>query len=91
VEFKISDYMHDGLLRPLICAVPFVLFTVTIHQFPHTAAAPKGLSAFVAFLATSACLWRYGLLGTEREKLKAFHVSALVTRGFHGRRKTELD
>jgi O-antigen/teichoic acid export membrane protein len=86
LEFTISDYMRDGLLRPSVCAVPFVLFTLALHRFPHTTAVSRGLAAILALLATCASLWRYGLLGMEREKLRPRQVFALATREFHARR-----
>jgi O-antigen/teichoic acid export membrane protein len=74
INFRITDYLRDGLLRPLVCAVPLVAVALTFgaSDFPSLA----GYAAIAAaVVATLFLLWRCGLVGSEREKLRIRHFA----------------
>jgi O-antigen/teichoic acid export membrane protein len=74
INFRITDYLRDGLLRPLVCALPLVAVALTFRTsgFPSLV----GCAAIgAAVVATSFLLWRCGLVGSEREKLRIRHFA----------------
>jgi O-antigen/teichoic acid export membrane protein len=75
VEFRIGDYVRNGLLRPLVCTVPVVAI-VLIFRFSSFSAPAVGYAAIgAAVMATVLLLWRCGLLGAERERLRTRHFA----------------
>ena len=86
LKFRVSDYLRDGLLRPSVCAVPVIAFEFIVHVFPHTSLLLLWISAILALLTTVACVWRWGLSGKEREKLRPRQSLALAARGFDAHR-----
>jgi len=67
IDFRISDYICDGLLRPLVCASPLILFLALIARSETTTPIVLELAASLA--TTGILVWRWGLIGSEREKL----------------------
>jgi O-antigen/teichoic acid export membrane protein len=74
INFRISDYLRDGLLRPLVCALPLVAVALTYRTsgFPSLA---SYAAIGAAVVATSFLLWRCGLVSSEREKLRIRHFA----------------
>lgn len=73
IDFRIADYLRDGLGRPLVCALPFIAGAVVVHfsQFSDVAAGYALIAAVV--VATLLLVWRCGLVDSEREKLWTRH------------------
>jgi hypothetical protein len=71
VAFKISDYLRDGLLRPAICALPLITYVV-FELNRVSASAARYLWLAVALVATGFLIWRWGLLGSERDRLRSW-------------------
>lgn len=71
IHFAISDYVREGLLRPMVCAVPVLiagaLSYVSRSSIPVVADSVLG----VGLVMTAILVWRYGLVESEREKLLA--------------------
>jgi O-antigen/teichoic acid export membrane protein len=69
MNFEVIDYLRDGLLRPLVCSCPMVIVALSFN--------PSGFSSLFdyaaiggAVLATTVLFWRYGLVDSERERLR---------------------
>jgi hypothetical protein len=71
LAFGISDYLRDGLLRPVICGLPLVVFGIMIRGSNSSASITTGLGLAGTLAATALLVWRWGLVGSEREKLLA--------------------
>ena len=70
IEFRISDYLVDGLLRPLVCALPFIALAVTFHRNESASPATIGIALIAASVTTAILFWHFGLVAREREKLR---------------------
>jgi O-antigen/teichoic acid export membrane protein len=71
LEFRVFDYVGDGLIRPAICALPLILFAIALRRNNTFTSTTTGLGLTAAFMATAFLVWRLGLVGAEREKLRA--------------------
>jgi O-antigen/teichoic acid export membrane protein len=78
IEFRISDYLRDGMLRPAICAVPLLACTILLNWNIEFAPAFKYLGLAAGLIATAVLIWRCGLLGSEREKLRLWRLALEV-------------
>lgn len=67
IRFTLREYCRDGLLRPLVCAVPFVALAVVI---PSVGGLARWSAVGIAFIATLLAIWRWGLVKGEREGLR---------------------
>jgi len=76
IEFRITDYLRDGLLRPLVCSAPLTATVLILHWFNAPPAATAYAAIGSAVLATAFLVWRFGLIRSEREKLWARHFVA---------------
>jgi O-antigen/teichoic acid export membrane protein len=76
INFRIADYLRDGLLRPLVCTMPLIAVVLSMHfvslSLPAVAYAAIGAALAVVTLFL---LWRCGLINSEREKLRARHFA----------------
>lgn len=70
IQFQLRVYLRDGFLRPLACAVPGLSFVLAIHVFSDLRPLAIALAAILAAVSTIACLWKWGLLVSERQKLR---------------------
>jgi O-antigen/teichoic acid export membrane protein len=75
IEFRIFEYVRDGLLRPLVCALPLILLAVTFRFSELSIPATNYVTIGAAVAATVFLLWRYGLVGSEREQLRIRHFA----------------
>ena len=78
IEFRISDYLRDGMLRPAICAVPLVACTILLNWNIEFTPAFKYLGLAAGLMATALLIWRWGLVGSEREKLRLWRLALEV-------------
>jgi len=75
IEFRIADYVRDGLLRPLVCALPLTWAAVSLRFLDSSIALRNYVLAGAAVAGTVFLLWRWGLVGPEREKLRIRHLA----------------
>jgi len=78
VGFRISDYLRDGLLRPIICALPTIAFVLLLHYTPSLSPTMTVFCVFGTLVATSLLIWRCGLVPTEREELRSWCLAPQV-------------
>jgi O-antigen/teichoic acid export membrane protein len=78
VEFRIADYIRDGLLRPVICAVPLTLYFLVQKWNILESFLPRSLALTAACLATVWMVWLLGLVDEERSKLRLRGVPQIV-------------
>ena len=77
-QFRISDYLRDGLLRPLVCALPLTGAALTFRWLDSSIDVRSSyVLAAVAGLSTAFLLWRWGLVGSERERLRSWYTLSL--------------
>jgi O-antigen/teichoic acid export membrane protein len=75
ITFRIADYLRDGLLRPLACALPLVGVAL-IYRFSGFSVRVAGYAAIgAAAVTTLLFFWRYGLVSSERERLRMRHFA----------------
>jgi O-antigen/teichoic acid export membrane protein len=74
LEFRLTDYMRDGLFRPAICAVPAIALTVLLRQADLLSRTTAILACIATLMVTGFLVWRWGLVGTERERLLALRL-----------------
>lgn len=70
VEFRIADYIRDGLLRPLVCALPLIVSAIAF-RFPEAFVEWRSWLVGAAIVGTAVLFWRWGLLDSERKRLRA--------------------
>jgi O-antigen/teichoic acid export membrane protein len=61
--------VRNGILRPLICAVPFSLLLLLRVVTPNISTASTWFLSSVAGVGTGCLLWTFGLIGSERRKI----------------------
>jgi len=69
-KFRIADYVRDGLLRPLVCTLPLVAVGIRFRLSGFSVPATGYAAIGTAVVATLVLLWRCGLVGSERERLR---------------------
>jgi O-antigen/teichoic acid export membrane protein len=70
VAFRISDYLRDGLLRPAVCALPPIAFSIVLHYSDSSDLMTKAVGFFATLIVTSLLFWYWGLVGSERVRLR---------------------
>jgi len=81
VQFGVREYIRESLLRPVLCTLPLVC--AWLIQLAMTDLQSSMRTSVVLFggLATAYTLWRWGLVGTEREKIRAIsHFSTMSSK-----------
>jgi O-antigen/teichoic acid export membrane protein len=74
INFRISDYVRDGFLRPLVCALPLSGATLAIRVSDFFIGLNGYLLVGAAAVGTAFLLWRWGLVGSERERLRSWYA-----------------
>ncbi len=64
-----SLLLKEGLFRPLICAVPFVLLMLFRILMPTMQAQTVSVLLGIAIIGSLYLLWNFGLISPERQKL----------------------
>jgi O-antigen/teichoic acid export membrane protein len=72
IEFRIADYLRDGLLRPLVCTLPLIAVALTFRFSNFSVPAIGYTTIGAAVVASLLLLWRFGLVGAERERLRSW-------------------
>jgi hypothetical protein len=67
--------VKEGLVRPLICAVPFGLLLILQVLVGGMSAGSMLLLSGIAAICTCWLLWSFGLMGPERQKLERVFAS----------------
>lgn len=70
-QIRVSSYLRDGLARPAVCALPSISYIVLTRTMGTVVAGMRYVSLLAAFVGTVFLVWRCGLLGSERERLRA--------------------
>jgi O-antigen/teichoic acid export membrane protein len=70
IEFRISEYLRDGYLRPAICTLPLIACAAVFRWDTPSTPLAVYLGSTVALVATAFLVWRCGLVGSERAKLR---------------------
>jgi O-antigen/teichoic acid export membrane protein len=70
IQFRLLVYLRDGFLRPLACAMPGLIFVLVIRVLPDLHPIFITFGAILAVLSSILCFWRWGLLRSERHKLR---------------------
>jgi O-antigen/teichoic acid export membrane protein len=71
VRFSIREYALESLLKPILCAVPLGL-ALQIQAVSADLQAPiRVLVIFVGAAATAGCLWRWGLVASDWQRIFA--------------------
>lgn len=78
IEFRISDYLRDGMLRPAICAIPLIACGIVFNGNVEFSPALKYLVLIATLTATPVLIWCWGLVGSERDKLRMWRLAVQV-------------
>jgi O-antigen/teichoic acid export membrane protein len=78
IEFSVSDYLRDGMLRPAICAIPLIACAIMFNGNIEFAPAFRYLGLAATLTATVLLVWRWGLVGSERAKLRMWRLAVQV-------------
>ena len=75
IKFRIADYLRDGLGRPSICALPLIGVAIVLRFFSNAAPAVTFAIIGCAAISSLVLIWRYGMVCSERERLRASHFA----------------
>jgi O-antigen/teichoic acid export membrane protein len=75
IVFRISDYVRDGLLRPVICALPLIAYVVVLNLSNLSDTVSKYSCFAAALITTGFLIWRWGLVGSERDKVRSWRLA----------------
>jgi len=78
IEFRISDYLRDGMLRPAICAIPLIACGIVFNGNVEFSLSVKYLVLIATLTATVVLIWCWGLIGSERDKLRMWRLAVQV-------------
>jgi O-antigen/teichoic acid export membrane protein len=74
VECEISEYLRDGLLRPVICAFPLVTFALLMRTGIAVAPVAVCVCLSAALVITGFVVWQWGLIDSERKKVRSWRL-----------------
>ena len=80
IEFSIFNYVMDGLLRPLACSIPLIVFVSLSHLHVYSLVA-RAMGACVSLFITAYVVWAYGLLESERARIRVSGGALSLLRG----------
>jgi len=72
VEFRLADYLRDGLLRPGVCALPLI---VALWPWRSSFDSRNYILLAIAAAITAFLLWNWGLIRSERERVRLWRCS----------------
>jgi O-antigen/teichoic acid export membrane protein len=71
IRFSMRQYLLESLLRPILCALPLVSAILFLNTIGETRRTGGLLTVILAGTATAYGVWRWGLMGRERQRLRA--------------------
>jgi O-antigen/teichoic acid export membrane protein len=71
IRFSIREYVVGSLLRPILCVAPVVFALLIQNSFTDLSEAVRLLTLLFGGTATAFCLWRWGLVGSDRQRILA--------------------
>jgi O-antigen/teichoic acid export membrane protein len=74
INFRIMDYVRDGFLRPLFCALPLTAAALLFRFWGSSIGVNSYVVVGVAGASTAFLLWRWGLVGSERDRLRSWYA-----------------
>ncbi|MGH9733894.1 MAG: polysaccharide biosynthesis C-terminal domain-containing protein [Candidatus Acidiferrales bacterium] len=77
IRLKVLDFLKEGLLRPTICALPIIAVATALWLAGVSSPMVARPAVVLGATATAVLLWRYGLLPSERDKLRLSRLVAL--------------
>jgi len=77
-DFHIVEYLKDGLLRPVACALPLIVCTLLLRSHQPALRVARYAGFLVAVLVTLWVIWQYGLVASERDKLRSWRLAPEV-------------
>jgi O-antigen/teichoic acid export membrane protein len=75
IQFRIGDYLRDGLLRPLVCTLPLIAIALALPSLRMSVSALRYATIGAAVATTLFLFWRCGLVESERERLRMWHFA----------------
>lgn len=70
LQFRLGEYVTQGLLRPFACVLPLVIFDLVARWLRLSLSATMWAGSF-ALAITLVCLWSVGLSSRERQKFRS--------------------
>lgn len=74
IDFRIGDYVRDGYVRPLICALPLIAGVLVSRASESFVGSGSYLPAGLVVASTAFLLWRCGLVASERDALRSWYT-----------------
>jgi O-antigen/teichoic acid export membrane protein len=71
VQFSRHEYVVESLLRPILCVLPLGLALLLQNTISDLQGFVRVVTVLIGGTATLACLWRWGLMGTDRQRIRA--------------------
>jgi O-antigen/teichoic acid export membrane protein len=71
VRFSLREYVFESLLRPILCVLPLGFALLLQNAIGDVQGFTRALTVLVGGTATAFCLWRWGLMGADRQRLRA--------------------
>jgi O-antigen/teichoic acid export membrane protein len=62
-------FLREGVLQPLLCALPVLLLALVLEVAPAIDGAPRALMIGAAAITTTLLLWSIGLAAAERQRI----------------------
>lgn len=77
IRLQVLDFLKEGILRPTICVLPLIVVAVVLWVAALSSPLVARGAIMLGAAATAILLWRYGLLPSERDKLRLSRLVAL--------------
>jgi len=71
IRFSIREYIVRSLLRPVLCALPVVLVLLIQNTLGDLRDPMRLLTLLLGGTVAAYCSWRWGLIGSDRERILA--------------------
>jgi O-antigen/teichoic acid export membrane protein len=70
VKFSMREYVLDSVLKPVLCVLPFGIAILLAQKMGDQQGLLRMLVTLVGGTTTVYCVWRWGLLSTDRSRLR---------------------
>lgn len=71
VQFNVREYVLDSLLKPVLCIFPFGVALLVQQNLSALQGFVRMLMILFGSVAALYCLWRWGLVSSDRNRLRA--------------------